>query len=98
MSYWLKKAKDIYSRRGAESAGVSIICRSDFSRELSIFATEVAPNTCEYLCVLCASARVKSSSFFKKHKTPLRSLRLGEKNLMPDIYNANVCFQPGAGR
>ena len=32
MSYWLKKAKDIYPRRDAGNAGISIICRSDFSR------------------------------------------------------------------
>jgi hypothetical protein len=50
--------KDIYSRRDAESAGISIIYGCDFSCELLIFATKVAlTNTCKYLCVLCASAR-----------------------------------------
>ena len=55
---WMEKTVDIYSRRGAVNAEVSIICRSDFSRELSKFATKVAPTiTCKPLCVLCASAR-----------------------------------------
>jgi hypothetical protein len=47
----------LFSRRGAENAGVSIItCRSDFSREHRLkFATKVAPtNTCKNSCVLCA--------------------------------------------
>ena len=36
-----------FSRRGAENAEISIICRSDFSREHAQFATKVAPtNTC----------------------------------------------------
>ena len=45
----------------AENAEVYIICRSDFSREHRLkFATKAAPtNTCKFLCVLCASARVK---------------------------------------
>jgi len=51
-------AKDIYSRRGAENAerfkGVRM---SDFSRELSIFATKVAPTDYRNLRVHCASAR-----------------------------------------
>jgi hypothetical protein len=37
-----------FSRRGAVNAEVSIICRSDFSREYRQFATKVAPaNTCK---------------------------------------------------
>jgi len=48
-----------FSCRDPGNAEVSIICRSDFSRELSVFATKVAAaNTCKSLCVLCASARV----------------------------------------
>jgi len=40
-------------REGAENAGVSIICRSDFSREYRQFATKVTPtNICKFLCVL----------------------------------------------
>jgi len=53
-----KKAVDFYSRRGAENAEVSIICRSDFSRELSIFATKAVPTNICKLSAVSASARV----------------------------------------
>ena len=40
-------------------------CWSDYNRELSMFATKVAPtNTCKSLCVLSASARVNIISLF----------------------------------
>ena len=39
----------LLSRRGTENAGVSFICRSDFSREFQpMFAMKIAPtNTCK---------------------------------------------------
>ena len=41
---YINKDKDIYSRRGAKSAKrITGIRRSDFSRELLMFATKVAP-------------------------------------------------------
>jgi hypothetical protein len=56
----MKKAKYIYSRRGAENAErFTGIRRSDFSREHQLkFATKVAPtNDRDSSCVLCTSAR-----------------------------------------
>jgi len=48
--------KCFFSHRDTEGTEVSIVCRSDFSRDLEVFATKVAPtNTCNCLCALCAS-------------------------------------------
>ena len=53
-----EKAKDIYSRRGAENAvRFTGTRRSDFSREHRQFATKVAPTDYRIPCVPCASAR-----------------------------------------
>ena len=50
------KRKYFLATEFTENTEVSIVCRSDFSRELELFATKVAPaNTCNCLCVLCAS-------------------------------------------
>ena len=58
--YWLyrKAYRYLLSQRRRERRGFMVVCRSDFSRELFMFATEAAPtNTHNYICALCASAR-----------------------------------------
>ena len=61
---WTVRSIDIYSRRDAGNAEISIICSSGFSREYRQFAAEAAPtDKAQFnkaginLCVPCASAR-----------------------------------------
>ncbi len=67
---------ELFTAETQSTQRISIVCRSDFSRELQQFATKVAPtNTCNYLCVLCASA-VKSNRLIIEI---LRMVGLGEE-------------------